>query len=327
VGIGTLTVYAADHAITGPTFQDDQPAAYLGVSVVKQDAGVAVVEVAADSPASAAGIEVGDIIQQVDDTAIETPHDLVDAIAQKAPGDTVQVQLLRGEEQMTLDVTLEERPAEMAVSPFPFGQAVGGYQLGVQYRSLTPEIAESEGLPVEEGALITEVLSGSPAEDAGLQVDDIIVAVDGDKVDAEHTLSDRLYAYEAEDRVTFTVRRGDETLEIGAVLAAGHPGRLLDGMGLFRGIEGRLPQINIEPGQLFPPRRGNDGRGPLIPEGTETETIVCRNADGSIQFSFTVPKGMLDNFELPGRLRGVDVTCERESSSDSGSETPEGQNM
>jgi membrane-associated protease RseP (regulator of RpoE activity) len=97
-------------------------------------------------------------------------------------------------------------------------------QLGVQYRSLTPEIAEAEALSVAEGALVEEVLADTPAEDAGLQVGDIITAVDGDIVDIEHTLSDRLYAYEPEDRVTLTVLRGEETLEIGVVLAEGqHP--------------------------------------------------------------------------------------------------------
>ncbi|GAB4337769.1 MAG: hypothetical protein Kow00117_19630 [Phototrophicales bacterium] len=72
---------------------------------------------------------------------------------------------------------------------------------------------------MDEGALITDVLPDSPAEAAGLMVGDIIQAVDGDVVDAERTLSDRLYAYEEGDTVTLDVLRDAETLQIEVTLA------------------------------------------------------------------------------------------------------------
>ncbi|WP_254200514.1 DegQ family serine endoprotease [Lysobacter sp. MMG2] len=52
-------------------------------------------------------------------------------------------------------------------------------QLGVQVQQLTAELAKSAGLPDGNGALIAEVLPGSPAEKAGIERGDVIRSVDG----------------------------------------------------------------------------------------------------------------------------------------------------
>lgn len=54
--------------------------------------------------------------------------------------------------------------------------------LGVYIQEVSPEIAKAMGLPEPFGALVTEVLSGSPAEKAGLKRGDIIIEFDGKKV-------------------------------------------------------------------------------------------------------------------------------------------------
>ncbi len=343
IGVGAMSVYASDEVTTsGVRAQADDPSAYLGVQIAASENGVEVMAVAPDSPASEAGIEVGDIIQQVDETVIDTPAQLSEYISTKAPGDVVAVTLLRGEETVTVEATLAEasnsaagprgnRPGRSGNAdgqPFVFGSPMG-YQLGVAFKVLTPEIAASEGLSVEDGALITEVVEDSPAADAGLQVGDVITAVDGDKVDVEHTLSDRLYAYEAEDQVTLTVVRGSETLEVSAVLAAGHPGRIFDGMGGMNfGPNGQ--GMRFGNGQNFP--FGDDieipfGDGPNFPFGRDgfsgnMETITCSNEDGTIQFEITVPQGLLDR--LPDTIGGANITCERTSADDSDSDSGSG---
>lgn len=334
IGVGTLTVHAYE-PFNGDNSQsqEDETRPYLGIGIIDSDTGVVVNEVDPNSPASTAGIQPKDIIQQVDETEITDAAVLVEYILTKTPGDTLSITLLRGEETLTVEATLAEAPA-ITISPsgepdrgrnfpngpdtvpFVFGEA-GGYQLGVQYRVITPEIAASESLAVQDGALVTEVVPDSPAADAGLQVGDIITAVDGDAVDIEHTLSDRLYAYEAEDRVIFSVLRGEETLEIGAVLATEHPGKLFGGM--------NFPGVNIRPGQGIPEGFSPDGRFPFsgeegfrgpdieIPFGSDgrfpnfegMEVVTCQNEDGSVQFSFTAPEGVLENLDL-----GEGFTCE-----------------
>jgi S1-C subfamily serine protease len=81
--------------------------------------------------------------------------------------------------------------------------------------------------------LITEVVEGSPAAEAGLQVGDIVTAVDGDRVDFEHTLRDRLFAYEPGDTVTLDVLRDGETLQIQVTLGEPQMGGFLPFPPLF----------------------------------------------------------------------------------------------
>ncbi len=225
--------------------QEDEQRAYLGVQVRDSDAGATVVYVFPDSAAEAAGIQIDDVIVAFNDTEITSGTDLVREVGNATPGDSVVLTVQRGDE--TLEVTAEltgEAPFDNGGITFRGDPSVlegipwsgnggpslwSGYdtpvQLGVSYTSLTPEIAETAIVTVNDGALIDAVLEDTPAADAGLEVGDVITAVDGDAVDIEHTLSDRLFAYEAEDQVMLTVQRGDETLEISVVLASEHPAK------------------------------------------------------------------------------------------------------
>jgi serine protease Do/serine protease DegQ len=54
--------------------------------------------------------------------------------------------------------------------------------LGVQINSLTPDLAETYDLPDISGALVTDVIPGSAAEEAGIQIEDVIVSVNGEQV-------------------------------------------------------------------------------------------------------------------------------------------------
>jgi membrane-associated protease RseP (regulator of RpoE activity) len=90
--------------------------------------------------------------------------------------------------------------------------------LGVRFEMITPELAEAEKLEVEEGAILREVTPGSPADKAGLKAGDIVQAVDGEAVNADHTLRDRIMAHQPGDEVTLKILREGETLEVKATL-------------------------------------------------------------------------------------------------------------
>jgi serine protease DegQ len=76
-------------------------------------------------------------------------------------------------------------PANMANSVvrqlLEFGEVRRGV-LGVTITDLTPDVIQGLGLDIEQGAVVSEVVPGSPAERAGLQAGDIIVEVDGQAI-------------------------------------------------------------------------------------------------------------------------------------------------
>jgi serine protease Do len=68
-----------------------------------------------------------------------------------------------------------------------FGAIQRGW-LGVRIQTVTPEIADSLGLPEAAGALVSEVMPDSPAKAAGLETSDVVLEFDGKKVDKLRSL-------------------------------------------------------------------------------------------------------------------------------------------
>jgi putative serine protease PepD len=84
---------------------------YLGVSVEASDGGGAVVrQVPGDGPAAAAGLQAGDVIVDVDGSAVEDPADLVAAVQARAVGDESTITFQRGGTERTATVTLDPAP-------------------------------------------------------------------------------------------------------------------------------------------------------------------------------------------------------------------------
>ncbi|MCL4248723.1 MAG: PDZ domain-containing protein [Anaerolineae bacterium] len=221
-----------------------------------------------DNPLYEAGLREGDVITAIDGEVRE-PQDLADLFGASAMRDTHTLTVERDGESIAIeidgstlplfllfgihggDVTLPNPMVPRIVIPpvepgrgripGPLGiwEAQNG-RLGVMFDVLTPEIAADMNVDVSEGAVIRELVPGSPAESAGLQVNDIVTAVNGEPVDAERTLRDRIFAYEPGDTVTLDVVRGTETLQLEVTLDAPEPlGPMPSGM--------RLPAIPTPP--------------------------------------------------------------------------------
>jgi S1-C subfamily serine protease len=77
---------------------------------LKVDTGAYVVSTSTGGPADAAGIQSGDVIVRVDDTAVNTAEDLGSILNDLQPGQTVSVTIDRDGNQQTVDVTLDARP-------------------------------------------------------------------------------------------------------------------------------------------------------------------------------------------------------------------------
>lgn len=101
--------------------------------------------------------------------------------------------------------------------------------LGVTFQSITPELRAQEDLDEEHGALIIEVMPGSPAEEAGLKEGDIIHAVNGAEVNENHSLPELITSYDPGERIELTVIRNGRRITVDVELGARPGGSSLEG--------------------------------------------------------------------------------------------------
>ncbi len=100
----------AEHAFMGlaPGAITPQIAEQLNL---RDTTGVVVLSVSQGGPADDAGIRPGDIITSIGDDELSAPEDLLAALRQRDPGETVAVETRRGSDTRTVDVVLTDRPA------------------------------------------------------------------------------------------------------------------------------------------------------------------------------------------------------------------------
>jgi serine protease Do len=83
-------------------------------------------------------------------------------------------------------------------------------EIGILLQNITPTLASGLGLSQDWGAMISDVAPGSPAAIAGLQVQDIVLSMDGEPVDGLPRLGFELLTRSAGDVVRLKVLRGRE---------------------------------------------------------------------------------------------------------------------
>jgi len=93
------------------------------------------------------------------------------------------------------------------------GEATQPY-LGVSLSDLKPDTAQQFDLPMDSGALVAQVVSGGPAEDAGIETEDVIVRAGSTEIKDSGKLLGVLRDYRPGDSVDLTVVRNGEEQEI-----------------------------------------------------------------------------------------------------------------
>jgi membrane-associated protease RseP (regulator of RpoE activity) len=228
--------------------------AFLGVRTSEEteaeQGGARVDAVVDDSPAERAGLEEGDVIISFDGSPVTGPMGLTKRIHQASPKDKVEVGILRDGKRQTIDVTLGERSHTIVVPrdgerievPLPDTEALedhlkglniwtngegkgntfffrmgGRPKLGVHLVETTPELREHLGGSRDRGVLVGKVLSGRPADKAGVKVGDLIVSVDGDGVGDSGELVEALEDKDGET-VNLEVIRDGRSLRLDVAL-------------------------------------------------------------------------------------------------------------
>jgi serine protease Do len=179
---------------------------------LKQATGALVSEPQRDSPAAKAGIQSGDVITSVDDTAIHDARELARKIGTMAPGTSVKLGMIHQGQDKTVTLVLGTLPAEKQAANDPNQRETPADsdmpKLGL---TLAPGSKASGG--DGNGVLVTAVADGGVAADHGFQVGDVILEVGGKQVstpaDVRKSLSDA--RTEGKHTVLFRVKSTDGT--------------------------------------------------------------------------------------------------------------------
>jgi predicted metalloprotease with PDZ domain len=235
-------VIAADTSEKSEKSEKKESRAFLGVFLddvtsdiasdygVTQGQGALVRRVSQDSPAEKAGLRANDVIVKLGDTAVKSADDLREMLHAKKAGDVVQLTVVRGGEEKTIEATLGKRPRAVEFGlepkdiekefkwvlpqtpemPEPSGHAWAGIRL----QELSEGLAKYFG--VEDGVLISDVEKDSPAEKAGLEAGDVIVRIDGRSINDPQDVQRRVGRHDPGETAKFeVVRKGaSKTIDV-----------------------------------------------------------------------------------------------------------------
>jgi len=196
---------------------------FLGVTITNVDQkaeesfklpsreGALVESVSKGGPADKADLRAGDVIVAVGGTTIRETRQLIDRVSAIAPGQKVDLEVIRDGKRVNVPVVLGERPvAEGEEEPSAAKDDTPSSKLGVEVADISARTRRQFELPNDvEGVVITDVTELSPADDSGLRPGDVIMRVNAADVGSQQEFRSaisglrsgsmvRLYVYRAQ---------------------------------------------------------------------------------------------------------------------------------
>jgi len=189
---------------------------------LKEEHGVEVSSVDADSPAAKAGVKVSDVVLEYNGQRVEGIEQFLRFVRETPVGRQVKLLISRNGATQTLTATTGSRPAGNFVwsggddwfkmpqiHVFPdMPHALMMWQsrtLGLESESLTSQLGEYFG--AKEGVLVRSVIKGSAAEKAGLKAGDVITKIGTQKVTSPKDISNALRSLSSTKAVPVTIVR------------------------------------------------------------------------------------------------------------------------
>ncbi len=214
---------------------------WMGVGIGEDPEGRTVIgKVDKDSPAELAKLRPGDVVLKIGDKDVPGPDVLAAEIRKKKPGQDVTLKIERDGQPMDVKIKLGELaeadafkemdvrfpglfsnvPPNVTVKPKPgaprsFEWSVETRKyIGVYCNELNRELAEHFGVKEGTGLLVSRLTEGGPAEKAKLKVGDVIVKVDGKRVETVNELLDVVQAKEKGAKIKLEIVREGKTTSL-----------------------------------------------------------------------------------------------------------------
>jgi S1-C subfamily serine protease len=175
---------------------------------LKRPAGALIANLTPGSPGARAGLKTGDVIVAVDGQEVDDTNAFDYRFATKPLGGTATLGVVRGGKEFTVTVALEIAPEtprdEITIrSRSPFS--------GAKVANLSPALADELQLDnAAQGVVIVDVDNGSYASNLGFQRGDVILSVNGEKVDRTAELEKLTAAGSRSWRIV--IRRGQQQI-------------------------------------------------------------------------------------------------------------------
>ena len=195
--------------------------AYLGIAMINIDkkkaraldldrpTGVFIDRVLKGSPADEAGVKPKDVILSIGDDKITRSNQVQALVAQKSPGETVTLEVIRRGRRINLDVVLamrETRPVEYETATT--SEPVHG--LGLECEDLTRRRAKDLAYSGRRGVVVSQVRERSSAAQAGIREGDIIIEIDESQIQTRKDFQEVTSLIQTGDVSIFTVVRNSE---------------------------------------------------------------------------------------------------------------------
>jgi serine protease Do len=157
--------------------------------------GVMVDKVMADSPASKAKLQQGDVITAFNGEAIKGPRELALNVANTADGSSAKLTIWRDGQQSDVDVAIGQQPAQQVASAR--SDDTEDAPVGMALSELNRDRQQQLGLaPSVKGVIVAQVTPGSKADQSGVQSGDVIVRVGNQPVTTPAEASAQIHAAE-----------------------------------------------------------------------------------------------------------------------------------
>ncbi len=141
-------------------------------------------------------------------------------------GDVIGINTAVASNAQNIGFAIPINRAKRDIASVESGGTIQAPYLGVRYLTITPDIAAAQKLPVDQGALVRGSSQGpavepnSPAAQAGIMAEDIIVSVHGVSLDVDHPLGDIISGLSVGEKVPVVVQRGGKEVTLEATIGA-----------------------------------------------------------------------------------------------------------